>query len=84
MPSLIRVVLVMMSLHSSRTGTEPEVGTRQQDIAVTGLTLLLVEEIWKTLRLWIRKVVGHFERDLQCPPSRSIEESTKCELSCGA
>ena len=44
MLSLIRVDLSMLSFHSSRTPTETEVGTRDWDIAVTGLTVLLLVE----------------------------------------
>ena len=47
MPSLIRVAVVMASLHTNRTMTKTEVGTRtgvyeDWGIAVTGITMLLV------------------------------------------
>lgn len=49
--SFIRVVLVMISLHSNRRVTKIEVGTREQGITVIGLTMLFVVGIWKTLEL---------------------------------
>jgi hypothetical protein len=38
---LIRVALVIVSVHSSKILTKTEVGTKDWDIAVTGLTMLL-------------------------------------------
>jgi hypothetical protein len=48
---IIRVTLVMVSLHSKKTMTKTEVGTSDWGIAMTGLTMLFVGGIWKTLRL---------------------------------
>jgi hypothetical protein len=39
----IRLALVMVSVHSSKTLTKTEVGTRDWGIAVIGLTMLLFE-----------------------------------------
>ena len=46
---LIRVAMVMVSLHSNRIFTKTKVGTRDGDIAVTDMTMLFVRGIWKTL-----------------------------------
>ena len=42
---------------------ETEVGTREQSVTVTLLTVLLIGRMW-TLRLWIKKAVGHFKCNL--------------------
>ena len=42
----IRLALVMVSVHSSKTLTKTEVGTRDWGIAVIGLTMLLFERMW--------------------------------------
>jgi hypothetical protein len=36
----------MVSIHSSKTLTKAEVGTRDRGIAVIGLTMLLFGKIW--------------------------------------
>ena len=41
MLSFIRVALVMVSVHSSKTLTKTEVGTRDWGIAVIGLTMFV-------------------------------------------
>lgn len=46
----------MVSLHSDRTLTKTEAGTREQGRVAAGLTMLLIGRMW-ALRLWIRKVV---------------------------
>jgi hypothetical protein len=46
MLTLVRIVLVMVSLHSNEILTKTEVGTRDWDIAVIGLTMLLFERMW--------------------------------------
>jgi hypothetical protein len=48
----IRLALVMVSVHSSKTLTKTEVGTRDWGIAVVGLNMLLFERMW-ILGLWI-------------------------------
>jgi len=40
--SFIRVALLVVSLHSNRTVTKMEVGTRDWGVAVAGLAMLLV------------------------------------------
>jgi hypothetical protein len=54
--SFIRVVLVMVSLHSDRMVTKKEVGDRKQGITMTGLIRLVIGRIW-TFRLCIRTAV---------------------------
>ena len=53
---LIRLALVMVSVHSSKALTKTKVGTRDGGIAVIGLTMLLFERMW-ILGLWIWKAV---------------------------
>lgn len=45
MVSFISVILVMVSLYSNTIVTKMEVGTRNWDIAVTGLTMLFFGEL---------------------------------------
>ena len=45
MLSFIKLALVMVSVHSSKTLTKTEVGTRDWGI-VLGLTMLLFERMW--------------------------------------
>jgi hypothetical protein len=67
----IRFALVMVSVHSSRTPSKTEVGTRDWGIAVIGLTMLLFEIMW-ILELWIWKAVECW--GLMSHPSRNMEE----------
>ena len=63
MVSFIGFAVVMVSLHSNRTVTKTEVVMREQDIVITGLTMLLIGRIWTSI-LWIRKTVECFKWDL--------------------
>ena len=63
----------MVSVHSSKTLTKTEVGTRDWGIAVIGLTMLLFERIG-TLGLWIQKTVEFFKWGLIGYPSRYMED----------
>lgn len=44
--AILRVAVVMVSLHSHRTETKTEVGIRVWSIYVTGLTVLLIGRMW--------------------------------------
>jgi hypothetical protein len=50
----------VVSLQSNRTVTKTGVGTRDWSIAVTSLTMLFVEGIWKTLGLSTTKLLSAF------------------------
>jgi hypothetical protein len=63
----------MVSVHSSKTLTKTEVGTRDWGIAVIGLTMLLFERMW-VLGLWIWKAVECFKWALMGHPSRNMED----------
>ena len=69
----IRLALVMVSVHSSKTLTKTEVGTRHWGIAVIGLTMLLFERMW-ILGLWIWNSVECFKWGLMGHPSRIMED----------
>jgi hypothetical protein len=64
--------MVMVSLHSNRNA-KAEVGTRDWNIAVIGLTMLLLGGMW-SLRLWVRKAVECFKWSLVNRPSRDMEK----------
>ena len=63
----------MVSVHSSKTLTKTEVGTRDWGIAVIGLTMLLFGRMW-ILGLWIWTLVECFKSSLMGYPSRSVED----------
>ena len=67
------------------TLTKTEVGSRDRNIAVIGLTMLLFEGIC-TVGLWTRKAVECFKSCLMGHTSRSMEDrSAECDLmKCGA
>jgi hypothetical protein len=69
---LIRFALVLVSVHSSKTLSKTEVGTRDWGIAVICLTILLFERMWN-LGLWIWNTVECFKWDLMGHPSRTME-----------
>jgi hypothetical protein len=54
----IRVAFIMVSLHSNEN-PKTKVGTRDWDIAVLGLTILLFGRMWIS-GLWIWKAVECF------------------------
>jgi hypothetical protein len=58
--------MVMVSLYSNRTLTKTEVGTSDQGIAVTGLTMVLIGKMW-TSGLCIRKIVECLKLGLNGP-----------------
>jgi hypothetical protein len=62
-----------LSVHSSKTLTNTEVGTRDWAIAVIGLTMLLFRRMW-ILELWIWKAVECFKWGLMGYPSRNMED----------
>ena len=61
----------MVSVHSSKTLTKTEVGTRDWGIAVIGLTVLF-ERMW-IWGLWIWKAMECFKWGLMGHPSRNME-----------
>lgn len=66
--------LEIVSLHRNRRMTKTEVGTREQDIAVTCLAMPLFGRIW-TLGLWIRKAADDFKLGLLDHTSRNTGDS---------
>lgn len=51
-----------------------EIGTRDWEIAVIGLTIFLLGGMW-ALGLWIRKTIGHYKGGLMGNTSKSMEDS---------
>ena len=70
---LIRVALVTVSVHSSKSSSKTEVCTRDWGIAVIGLIMLLFGRMW-ILRLWIWKALECFKWGLVGYPSRNKED----------
>ena len=72
----------MVSVHSSKTLTKTEVGTRDWGIAVIGLTMLLFGRMW-ILGLWIWKAMECFKWGLMSHPSRNLEDFVSVsDLNC--
>ena len=61
----------MMSVHSSKTLTKTETGTRDWDIAVIGLTIVLFGRMW-IWGLWTWEAVECFKWGLMNHSSRSM------------
>lgn len=65
-------------------GCVTELGTRNWDIAMTGLTVLLFRVMWNNLGIWTRKAIGHFKWGLIVHPSRSMEDrGSEGDSNCG-
>jgi hypothetical protein len=62
-----------LSVHSSKTLTKTEVGTRDWGISVIGLNMLLFERMW-IWELWILKAVECFKWGLMGHPRRNMED----------
>ena len=76
----IRLVLVIVSVQSSKTLIKTEVVTRDWGIAVIGLPMLWLGGKW-ILKLW--KAVECFYLGLMGYPSRNKEDFVaKCDLNC--
>ena len=71
-----------MSVHSSKTLTRIEVGTRDWGITVISLAMLLFGRMW-VLRLWIWKAVECFNLGLMGHSSRNMDDfATESDLNC--
>jgi len=68
---LIRIELVMVSVHNSKTLTKTEAGTRDWRIALIGLTKFLFGRMWM-LGLLIWNTMGYFKWGLMGHPSRKL------------
>ena len=64
--------MAITSFHSNRALTKTEV--RIRDSGMNGMTMLLFEGIWKTLRLWTRKTVGYTTWDLMGHSPWNLED----------
>jgi hypothetical protein len=69
----MKIVLVMVSVHSTKTLTKTEAGTRDWDIAVIGLTMFLFGRMW-IWGLWIWKAFECFKWGLMGYPRRIAED----------
>lgn len=69
MLSFIRIVIVMVALHSNKHGLKQKLAPAR-GIAETGLTTLLVGRMW----VGIRKAVDHFRQGLMGLTGRSLED----------
>ena len=70
----------MVSVHSSKTLTETEVGTSDWGIAVMGLTMILFERMW-IFGLWIWNSVECFKWGLMGHRSRNMESFSNMPMS---
>jgi len=77
MLSFIKFMLVKVSIHSNKTLTKTEVGTRNWDITIIGLTVLSFGRMW-ILGLWIWKAVERFKWGLMGYLSRKVESHLNC------
>jgi hypothetical protein len=66
MLSFITVVVVIVPPHSNRILAKTEVCSREEGIAVLGLTVLLVGKMW-TFRICIRKAVECLKQESNGP-----------------
>lgn len=67
-----RLAVVTMSLHGNRN-PKTDVGTRDWDVTVMGLIMLLFGGMW-TLVLWVTKAAGCFKYCSMDHTSRSVED----------
>ena len=82
MLSFIRLALVMVSVHSSKTLTKTEVSTRDWGIAVIGLTMFCLEECGFG-DFWIWKAMECFKWGFLAHPSRNMDDFvTENTLNC--
>jgi hypothetical protein len=74
----------MVSVHSSKTLTKTEVGTRLWGTAVIGLTMLLFGRKW-IWGLWIWKAMDCFKWSLMGHPRRNMKDFVaNSDLNCGS
>jgi hypothetical protein len=73
----------MVSVHSSKTLTKTEIGTRDWGIAVIDLTMLLLGRM-SILGLWICKAMKCFKWGLMGYPSRNMRPLFYLSSNCSA